>query len=236
MLNMATTVPLPATVVMMPAGRHLPDSVVAGVRDKEIPFGERTTGIQTTKTRQSAILNNTGNQWAFIVAYEEGLRLLACSLVLPRLIRYRSKMPQHELQCPFCEQTSSRSQGLAAHIRSRHPKQYPKWLKTPSRLADASKGAVAPEAATQPPAKQPEPPAISQAIQAEAPVSALPAVEANPALDLLKKAHGQLVERKQSIEAELSRLTGLTKELETINTQIQALDKTLGVFESRTTS
>src|ERR1035441_4441365 len=62
MLNMATTVPLPATVVMMPAGRHLPDSVVAGVRDKEIPFGERTTGIQTTKTRQSAILNNTGNQ------------------------------------------------------------------------------------------------------------------------------------------------------------------------------
>jgi hypothetical protein len=31
------------------------------------------------------------------------------------------------------------------------------------------------------------------------------------------------------------RLTGLTKELETINAQIQALDKTLGVFESSAT-
>jgi hypothetical protein len=131
-------------------------------------------------------------------------------------------MSQSEMQCPFCEQTSSRSQGLAAHIRSRHPKQYPKWLKTPSRLADAAK-------------QPPKPPAIAQAVHAEAPVSSPPAVEANPALDLLKKAHAQLLERKQSIESELARLTSLTKELETINTQIQALDKTLGVFESKTT-
>jgi hypothetical protein len=143
-------------------------------------------------------------------------------------------MPQQELRCPFCEQTSSRSQGLAAHIRNRHAKQYPKWLKTPTRLADASNGAVAPRVATQP--AQPEPPAIAQAIQAEAAVSVPQTIAANPALDLLKQAHRQLVERRQSIESELSRLTGLTKELETINTQIQALDKTLGVFESRTTS
>ena len=121
-------------------------------------------------------------------------------------------MPQQELQCPFCKQTSSRSQGLAAHIRSRHAKQYPKWLKTPNRLVDASNGAVAPKVATQPP--QPEPPAIVQAIQTEAPVSAPQNVAANPALDLLKQAHRQLVERRQSIEGELSRLTGLTKELD----------------------
>jgi hypothetical protein len=125
---------------------------------------------------------------------------------------------------------------LAAHIRSRHPKQYPKWLKTPSRIADASNGAMAPRTATQPPARQPEPPAIAHAIQAEAAVSTPQTVAANPALDLLKKAHSHLVERKQNIEAELSRLTGLTKDLETINTQIQALDKTLGVFEARTPS
>ena len=67
-------------------------------------------------------------------------------------------------------------------------------------------------------------------------VSSPRAVEANPALDLLKKAHTQLVERKQNIEAELARLTELTKELETVNTQTQALDKTLGVFESRGTA
>ena len=83
---------------------------------------------------------------------------------------------------------------------------------------------------------QPEPPAIAQAIQAEAPVSVPQTVVANPALDLLKQAHSQLVDRRQSIESELSRLTGLTKVLDTINAQIQALDKTLGVFESRTTS
>jgi hypothetical protein len=123
---------------------------------------------------------------------------------------------------------------LAAHIRNRHAKQYPKWLKTPTRLADARNGAVAPTVATQPP--QPEPPAIAQTIQAEAPVTAPQTIAANPTLDLLKQAHSQLVERRQSIESELSRLTGLTKELETISAQIQALDKTLGVFESRTTS
>ena len=117
---------------------------------------------------------------------------------------------------------------MAAHIRGRHPKQYPKWLKTPSRLADASKGAAAAKAA--------EPRVVAKAVNDETAVSDPGAVEANPTLDLLRKAHAQLLERKQSVEAELARLTGLTKELETINTQIQSLDKTLGVFESRATS
>jgi hypothetical protein len=138
-------------------------------------------------------------------------------------------MPSPEFHCPFCEQTSSRPQGLAAHIRSRHRKQYPKWLNTPSRLADAQKSAEAPAAGQQAPASPAKPPAV----HGEAPVSSPPAVEANPALDLLKKAHAQLTGRKQSIEAELARLADLTKELETVNTQIQALDKTLGVFEPR---
>ncbi len=136
-------------------------------------------------------------------------------------------MPQTEMQCPFCEQTSSRSQGLAAHIRSRHPKQYPKWLKTPTRLTDARIGTAAPKAA-----KQAEPPAQRSSALSEAPVPSRPAVDVNPALDLLKQAHAQLIERKQNIEAELVRLAGLTNELEAVNTQIQALDKTLGVFES----
>jgi hypothetical protein len=117
---------------------------------------------------------------------------------------------------------------LAAHIRIRHPKQYPKWLKTPSRIADAQKGAKATGNAQQ----VPEPPAQPQAVDHEAAVSFPPAMELNPALGLLKKAHSQLIDRKQSIEAELARLTDLTKELETVNTQVQALDKALGVFES----
>jgi hypothetical protein len=135
-------------------------------------------------------------------------------------------MPTSELQCPFCEQTSSRPQGLAAHIRNRHPKQYPKWLKTPTRLTDAQKGSIPAKSA-----KHKELPAeplaanVGQSVPAAAEV-----VATNPPLDLLKEARAQLTERKQSIEADLARMTDLTKELETVNTQIEALDKTLEVF------
>ena len=38
-------------------------------------------------------------------------------------------MANQELQCPFCEKTSSRGTGLASHIRGSHPKQYPGWKK-----------------------------------------------------------------------------------------------------------
>jgi predicted phage-related endonuclease len=118
---------------------------------------------------------------------------------------------------------------LAAHIRNRHTKQYPKWLKTPSRLADAQKAAAVPEAAKQ----APEPPAQPLAVHGEATVLSHPAAtDASPTLDLLKRAHAQLIDRKQSIEAELARLADLTKELDTVNTQIQALDKALGVFKT----
>jgi hypothetical protein len=138
-------------------------------------------------------------------------------------------VPKPELQCPFCEQTSHAPQGLAAHIRSRHPKQYPKWLKTPSRLADAQKSSAPPEA----PEQVPEPPAPLRAAGSEAPVLSKPATNANPALDLLKKAHVELVNRRKSIEAELARQTDLTMELEAVKAQIQALDTTLKVFEPK---
>jgi hypothetical protein len=38
-------------------------------------------------------------------------------------------MANQELQCPFCEKTSSRGTGLASHVRGAHPKQYPGWKK-----------------------------------------------------------------------------------------------------------
>lgn len=140
-------------------------------------------------------------------------------------------MTSSQFHCPFCQQTSPRPQGLAAHIRNRHPKQYPKWLKTPSRLVDAQKGAIAPdapEAAGQ--VAEPETAVQPQAVKVAARVSSPRSVEASPALDLLNKAHTQLIERKRSIEAEIAHLSDLTKELETVNTQIQALDKALGAF------
>jgi hypothetical protein len=51
-------------------------------------------------------------------------------------------MANQELQCPFCEKTSSRGTGLASHIRGSHPKQYPGWKKnkgnTPRTQATSS--------------------------------------------------------------------------------------------------
>src|SRR5579872_5767542 len=105
-------------------------------------------------------------------------------------------MPEPEIQCRFCERTFSRSQSLASHIRIGHSKQYPKWLKTPNRHADAQKSTVAPE----PSPKPSEPAGLPQAapdVGAQASASAI--VEANPTLELLKTAHAQLIGRKQNI-------------------------------------
>ena len=137
-------------------------------------------------------------------------------------------MPQHVLHCRFCEQISSRPQGLAAHIRNRHPKQYPKWLKTPTRLDDA-RNSRTPASKS---AAESDGPSRDQTSAAASPVPTPIAAVENPTLDLLRQVHGQLLERKQSIEADLVRLNNLTKELEAVNTQLEALDKTLGLFQS----
>jgi hypothetical protein len=60
----------------------------------------------------------------------------------------------------------------------------------------ANKRGVAARVAKQPP----EASAVVQEVHAEAPVASRSAVEVNPALDLLKKAHAQLLERRQGIE------------------------------------
>src|ERR1017187_6844145 len=134
-------------------------------------------------------------------------------------------MPKSQLRCPFCEQTSTRPQGLAAHVRYRHTKQYPKWLKTPSRLADAQ-NVITPATKAQTTQLQP----VAPAAKGDGEVASVPAA-AIQALDLLKKAHAQLVERRQSIQADLARMADLTKELDAVNTQIEALEQTLGVFQ-----
>jgi prefoldin subunit 5 len=57
----------------------------------------------------------------------------------------------------------------------------------------------------------------------------------NPTMDLLNQAHVQLRTRKQAIEAELARLDDLNKELQIVDARIESLDKTLSVFQQRTT-
>ena len=138
-------------------------------------------------------------------------------------------MAQQEWQCPFCETTSSRPQGLAAHIRYGHPKQYQKWLKDPQRLAQALK----PVSATPPskPLKRPPTPVP----EPTEPVEPRPAPGAdNPTLELLNEAHSQLSARKRTIESELARFDELKKELETIDAQMQSLEQTLSVFQGGT--
>jgi uncharacterized Zn finger protein (UPF0148 family) len=46
-------------------------------------------------------------------------------------------MPTQALQCPLCDATSLRGTGLTAHIRARHPKEYPNWIKDPNRIQAA---------------------------------------------------------------------------------------------------
>ena len=134
-------------------------------------------------------------------------------------------MAHQEWQCPFCLNTSTRPQGLAAHVRSGHAKQYPKWLKNPQRLQDALKPATQ---------QAPEPLVASQPTE-EAPLQAPPTMNGNPTMDLLNQAHAQLRTRKQAIEAELARLDDLNKELQIVDARIESLDKTLSVFQQRTT-
>ena len=141
------------------------------------------------------------------------------------LLAYESKMAHQEWQCPFCQNTSTRPQGLAAHIRSGHPKQYPKWLKNPQRLQDALKAAAQ---------QAPKSLVVPQPAD-EAPRRVPQSMNGNPTMDLLNQAHSQLRTRKQSIEAELARLDDLNQELQIINAQIESLDKTLVVFQKQTT-
>ena len=135
-------------------------------------------------------------------------------------------MAQQEWQCPFCETTSSRPQGLAAHIRYGHAKQYQKWLKDPQRLAQALKTA----SATPPgkPLKRPPTPVPEPAEPRPAPGAD------NPTLELLNEAHRQLSARKRTIETELARFDELKKELETIDAQMQSLEQTLSIFQRGT--
>jgi hypothetical protein len=154
-------------------------------------------------------------------------------------------MPSTKLYCPFCPSTAARSQGLASHIRGAHPKHYKKWLLTPTRLEDAKNRPVSDSQPAAKSAKAAGKPSVSMVPVAatQHPPKPLPAVHSaglalanepnsdNPALVLLDQAYAQLMQRKQSIQAEIGRLDGLNKELSAIEQQLEALGHTLKVFK-----
>jgi hypothetical protein len=138
------------------------------------------------------------------------------------------QMPAQTFQCPFCEKTSSAPQGLSAHIRNNHKKQYGKWSKNPDRLEVAkSKSPAQPEPVLEPPITAPIPEA--------SPVHELAPsiVDGNGTLELLNQARQRLADRKHEIEAQLAQMESLRAELEKMNTQIESLDGTLKVFSSK---
>jgi hypothetical protein len=55
--------------------------------------------------------------------------------------------------------------------------------------------------------------------------------DAHEALTLLQRAYEQLSTRKQSIEAELTRIEGLRDEHEAVTAQVAALDQALKAFQ-----
>jgi hypothetical protein len=141
-------------------------------------------------------------------------------------------MPTSEFQCPFCEKTSPARQGIVAHIRLHHKKQYTKWIKNPNRLETLE---PKPQARTKTVKKQPTPPepaaAVAEPTRAAEPVLSAPTGDG--ALGLLNQARQQLLDRKQTIEAELAKMEALRLELQQIDAQISSLDGTLGVFETK---
>jgi hypothetical protein len=135
-------------------------------------------------------------------------------------------MPQQQWNCPFCTTSSLRPQGLAAHIRYGHSKQYQKWLNNPQRLKEAQQ-AVSSASADAAPI-----PSAARGPEQVEPVHTPPIADSSTA-QLLHQAHAQLIARKRVIEAELARLDELKKELQTVEVQLESLDKTLAVFQQQ---
>lgn len=128
-------------------------------------------------------------------------------------------------KCPFCSSTSSRPQGLAAHIRYGHVKQYPKWLKNPNRIEEARQGALQ-ETETEA-SKEQAPELAAESVEG---VQLAAQSSENPTEQLLVQAQAQLVARKSVIEAELARLDDLREEIKTIEKQLESLNSTLAIF------
>jgi hypothetical protein len=135
-------------------------------------------------------------------------------------------MPSQQWKCPFCSTTSARPQGLAAHIRYTHTKQYPKWLKNPQRLGEARQEGT-PELVEDVTLK-PTAPASKHIETAE-----VQPIADNATEQLLLQAHAQLIARKEIIESELARLDELRGEMGTIERQLESLDSTLAVFKQQ---
>src|ERR1700722_13969056 len=138
-------------------------------------------------------------------------------------------MPTQLLQCPFCEKTSTAPQGLSAHVRNNHQKQYPKWIKNPNRFQPVQANLPKqPESVRRAPKTQPGARG-REASQTSAPPPADPTGDG--ALQLVNQAREQLVDRKRVIEAQLAHVETLRTELERVNAQIESLDSALGVFK-----
>jgi hypothetical protein len=153
-----------------------------------------------------------------------------------------------KLQCPFCTTISTRGTGLSSHIRSQHPREYGKWKKNPSRLADAASAASSGKVSAKTPSVNPVQP-LPVHMTAEARRSpraesrddlSAPAVGqgsggagGDDARGLVQKAYHQLSARKQSIEAELARIEVLRADHERVTAQVAALDEAMKAFQQQ---
>lgn len=151
------------------------------------------------------------------------------------------------LQCPFCTTISTRGTGLSSHVRSQHAREYGKWNKNPSKLADAAAAALPRKASAKTSLVDPVRPLVDvtakvtrgQRAQPSGNVSALAVQQGsrdpggNDAHRLVQKAYDQLSARKQSIEAELARIEALRTEHETVTAQVAALDEAMKAFQQQ---
>jgi hypothetical protein len=157
------------------------------------------------------------------------------------------KARQPKLQCPFCTTISTRGTGLSSHIRSQHPREYGKWNKNPSKLADAAAAALPRKVSAKTSSVDPVQPLVDVTAKAtrgpraqpSGHVSALAVQQGsrdaggNDAHRLVQKAYDQLRVRKQRIEVELARIEALRAEHETVTAQVAALDEAMKAFQQQ---
>ena len=155
------------------------------------------------------------------------------------------KVKSRRLQCPFCATISTRGTGLSSHIRSQHPREYRKWNKNPTKLADAAAAARAKGSADTALAQPVPSPPIDVTAGAKRRPQAQPrgdasaltvergfgAADGNAAGALVQQAYDQLNARKQSIEAELGRIEALRAEHEAVASQVAALEEAMRAFQ-----
>jgi len=137
------------------------------------------------------------------------------------------KRQNKKLNCPHCGQIFQRAQGLAGHIRYKHAAVVSKAAQPTAKKNGNAVPALEPVAPLLGPG---ESPSETKSVPTTASVSAAQGVPNNGAHEHLKTALEALSQRQQQIDAKLTRMEALQSEKEMIRKQLDAVNTALQAF------